>query len=150
MRRNHCHTQRRTGFTAVEILIVVAALAILAVIVIPQVSDSLQQAKESAMLADLQMLTTAIERYKLDHDGLSPNNLTGNTLAQLLAKTDVSGNLGAAGVFGPYMLDRLPPNPLNNDANVYAINQIPPLAPETLTGWLYYAPTGQIWAGQKK
>src|SRR5258706_7165682 len=60
------HT-RKTGFTLVEILIVVIILGILPAIVIPQFTNASQDARERALLSQLQTLRSQIELYKLQH-----------------------------------------------------------------------------------
>src|SRR4026207_276153 len=59
--------RRTTGFTLVEILIVVIILGILAAIVIPQFTNASQDARESSLLSQLQTLRSQIELYKLQH-----------------------------------------------------------------------------------
>ena len=63
----------RRGFTIIEMLMVIAALAIMAGIVIPQVSGAVEDAKHGTMLANLHEVTNAIERYRMDHAGLTPD-----------------------------------------------------------------------------
>ena len=142
----------RRAFTVIEIMIVVVAMAILAGIIIPQVGDAVAEAQYTAMLYDSHMLTNAIERYKVHHFGQPPNNLAGETLMQLGAQTDASGNLGAGPSypFGPYLLEDIPANPLNGDPRVYAVSEAPPADLQEKTGWLYHVPTGQIWGGEKR
>jgi prepilin-type N-terminal cleavage/methylation domain-containing protein len=142
----------RRGFTLVELLIVIAAMAILAGIVIPQVSDSIDDANNSAMLANLYLMTSAIERYKIDHDGLAPDDLSGQTLAQLTSHTDADGNIGTGPdyPYGPYILHEIPDNPLNHTRAVQEVTGVPPADLDTRNGWLYYPPTGQVWAGERR
>ena len=123
-------------------------MAILAAVVIPQVSEAVENAKESAMLADLHQLTTAIERYKIQHDGLPPDDMNNNTLSQLTQKTDAYGTYDPGGEYGPYVLNEIPPNPLNGDQRIYRTSTVPPKLLQRRTGWIYYPETGQIWAGE--
>lgn len=48
---------------------VIVALAIMAGIVIPQVSGAVDDAKQGTMLANLHEVTNAIERYRMEHSG---------------------------------------------------------------------------------
>ncbi|MCB9864603.1 MAG: prepilin-type N-terminal cleavage/methylation domain-containing protein, partial [Phycisphaerales bacterium] len=64
---------RRSGFTLVELLIVVMVLGILAAVVIPQFSDASEDAKIAALATDLQTVRMAIGRYTVEHDGRTPN-----------------------------------------------------------------------------
>ena len=67
---------RKSGFTLVEILIVVIILGILAAIVIPQFTNASQDARESALLSQLQTLRSQIELYKLQHMDKLPDLVT--------------------------------------------------------------------------
>jgi prepilin-type N-terminal cleavage/methylation domain-containing protein len=138
----------RHGFTLIELMIVIAALANRAGVVLPLVTTAIDDAKHSTMLADLHAITSAIERYRSDHDGQVPDQVVGRGFPQLTGKTNSSGDLGSGAgyVFGPY-IDRLPENPLNGTANVYLVNKAPPANLELRVGWVYHQATGQIWAG---
>jgi general secretion pathway protein G len=107
---------RKTGFTLVEILIVVIILGILAAIVIPQFTNASQDARESALLSQLQTLRSQIELYKLQHKDALPN-LVANW-NPMTTKTDADGVASAAAnAFGPYM-QSAPSNPVNGLVNV--------------------------------
>ncbi|HEY8529400.1 MAG TPA: prepilin-type N-terminal cleavage/methylation domain-containing protein [Paenibacillaceae bacterium] len=54
------------GFTLIELLIVVAIISILAILIIPRISVSLDSAKESADEANAKLLQSAVERYYFD------------------------------------------------------------------------------------
>ena len=142
---------QKSGFTLVEILIVVIILGILAAIVIPQFTNASQDARESALLSQLQTLRSQIELYKLQHMDKLPN-LVGASPAcwtQLTTKTDSSGAASAAPkAFGPYM-QSAPSNPINGLSNVVDGNTA--LAAATSDcGFIFdYATTGvgtgRIW-----
>ncbi len=57
----------KSGFTLVEILIVVVILGILAAIVIPQFTSASTEAKQSALVSNLQSVRSQIELYKIHH-----------------------------------------------------------------------------------
>lgn len=149
MARRRLPPRPRTAFTLVELLIVVAALAIMAGIVVPQVSDALDDARHASMLAQLHAITTAIERYRIDHNGDPPDDLTGHALGQLISTTDLYGNVGtgAGYVYGPYLKTGLPKNPLNGSNEVFRSATSPPANLEQRVGWVYYPENGQIWGG---
>src|SRR5687767_15385267 len=67
----------KSGFTLVEILIVVIILGILAAIVIPQFTNASQDARRSSLASQLQTLRSQIELYKLQHKDLLPNIVGG-------------------------------------------------------------------------
>jgi len=117
----------KSGFTLVEILIVVVILGILAAIVIPQFTGASTEAKESALVSDLQSIRSQIELFKIQHNDILPGEilLTDGTITAatavtcvnaLTSKTDQYGNVGTTPAttyrFGPYM-QKLPDNPFS-------------------------------------
>ncbi len=67
---------RHTGaFTLIELLIVVAIIAILAAIAVPNFLEAQTRAKVSRAKADIASLATALETYRLDHNAYPPNNV---------------------------------------------------------------------------
>jgi prepilin-type N-terminal cleavage/methylation domain-containing protein len=144
--------RRQRGFTLIEVLIVVVIMAVLAATVIPQFSTTADDAKTSTLKYNLHALRSAIELYKLHHNGALPavaNDTDGNpSLPQLYSASDASGAIGTPGPsypFGPYILNRLPNNPLNGDKNVIVTTSSwPPTAETSAGGWFYQDSTGQI------
>lgn len=138
----------RRGFTIIEMLMVIVALAIMAGVVIPQVSGAVEDAKHGTMLANLHEVTNAIERYRMDHAGLTPDQVTDRRLVQLTSRTNVEGQVGTGPgfIYGPY-LSEMPVNPLSETANVYLVSTIPPSSLDKRIGWVYHIESGQIWAG---
>jgi general secretion pathway protein G len=105
-------TNKNSGFTLVEILIVVVILGILAAIVIPQFSQASLEARESSLISNLQTMRSQIELYKIQHLEVLPANAAALTAA-LTTQTDIDGVLWAAGAgtaYGPYMR-AIPTNP---------------------------------------
>src|SRR5256714_15253863 len=92
---------KRTGFTLVEILIVVIILGILAAIVIPQFTNASQDARESSLLSQLQTLRSQIELYKLQHKDKLPDLVT--NWNPMTTKTKIDGGAGGPLDYGPYM-----------------------------------------------
>ena len=127
---------------------VIAALAIIAGVVVPQVTTIIDDAKNSAMLRDLREITAAIERYRMEHNGAAPDLIQSQTLIQLVSTTDVDGNLGSGPehIYGPY-LEKVPPNQLNNIRRVFRVSTAPPASLSSRVGWVYHPASGQIWAG---
>src|SRR5712671_1399175 len=123
-------TSRKSGFTLVEILIVVIILGILAAIVIPQFTNASTDARKASLVSQLQTLRSQIQLFKLQHNDILPD-LVANQWAQMMSKTDLTGavNTAAAGLFGPY-LESEPINPLNGFKLVAA-------APGAGVGWTY-------------
>lgn len=139
----------RSAFTLIEVLIVVVIMAILAATIIPQFSNSANDAKESSLKFNLNTLRSQVELYKLHHNGALPQ-LTAGAIPQLTSATDVNGNLGTAGTsfpYGPYVMNALPVNPFTGSNTVTAISTSPPTAASGSNGgWLYNTTTGQFYA----
>jgi len=84
------------GFTLVELLLVLFMIALLASLVMPVATKSVEQAKESALKEDLQVLRKAIDDY-FANTGHYPESLS-----QLVEKRYIR---------------RIPPNPFTESAN---------------------------------
>lgn len=65
-----------TGFTLVEILVVIVILGVLAAIVIPQFASATDDARYNAFVSDLNALTKAVSAYENIH-GLPPDSASG-------------------------------------------------------------------------
>jgi type II secretion system protein G len=125
-------SNEQRGFTLVELMVVVAIIALLAAIIIPNYVHARAQAAVSQSEANLKEIATALELYYTDHQSYPP-----------------SGNVTPA-IFGgannPY-LTTTPTNALGRQEYVYtftaAVNGTPPTYsiadpgaydPTTLTG----------------
>src|SRR5947208_1835614 len=80
---------RRTGFTLVEILIVVVILGILAAIVIPQFTNASQDAQRGNIQTQLQSIRNQIELYRVKNNGVAPvlagsGGVAGTAFSQLM------------------------------------------------------------------
>jgi len=139
--------RKNTGFTLVEILIVVIILGILAAIVIPQFTEASNDARVSAMVSDLQTVRSQIELYKIQHLDNYPGTVNGtwtigNFVTHLTGKTDIDGVSG--GTLGPY-LQKFPTNPFNNSSAVRdATGASDPNAESGTEGWWFNSTTGNF------
>ena len=110
---------RKSGFTLIEILIVVIILGILAAIVIPQFTNASQDARMNSLTSQLQTLRSQIELYRLQHLGELPPTLEAGGAGPAvwdemtaMTSTDHTIGTGVGFTFGPY-LQTPPSNPLN-------------------------------------
>jgi general secretion pathway protein G len=134
-----------SGFTLVEILIVVVILGILAAIVIPQFTDASTEAQLASLCADLQTMRSQLELYKIQHLDQLPDTTSMVTFsAAMLGKTDKFGNAG--GDLGPYM-HKIPSNPfVVADANVISFGVQAACPADGTTGWWMNTTTGEFRA----
>jgi type II secretion system protein G len=143
---------RQSGFTLVEILIVVIILGILAAIVIPQFTNASEDARNNSATSQLQTLRSQIELYKLQHRETFPTadgTATGAwDWTKLTSKTDEAG--AAGGILGPYM-QVVPTNPRNSSSTVVvAADDTAAAAVATAgTGFIFSSATGKIFATDK-
>jgi prepilin-type N-terminal cleavage/methylation domain-containing protein len=70
---SHLHSNRRRGFTLVEMLVVLAIIGVLAALLLPAVMSAIVAARRTAVAIELNQLTTAIESYKQDKGDYPPN-----------------------------------------------------------------------------
>jgi prepilin-type N-terminal cleavage/methylation domain-containing protein len=157
----------QSGFTLVELLIVVIILGVLAAIAIPQFSTSSEDAKISALDTDLSHLRNAIELYyhqhkaiypgaKSENDGSDVANATAGAaafVAQLTLYSDTDGVTAAEKdstyKYGPYLRKGIPVNPFNGLSTVVcdiAEADISVAASGGTAGWKFYTMTGRLIA----
>ncbi len=155
------------GFTLIELLIVVIIIAILAAIAIPQFSNSSGDAQESAAIANLTTMRSAIELYRAQHnsrypsrapvgaapvtacggvEGAAVDNEEATMRAQLTMFSSASGHtcsVATAGyIYGPY-LRAIPVEPITG-VNTIAVVVNATATPSTAatTGWRFVNTTG--------
>jgi prepilin-type N-terminal cleavage/methylation domain-containing protein len=162
----------QSGFTLIEMLVVVI---ILGIIIVPQITVSTEDARLNTLQSNLTTVRSAIEVYAAQHgnrypgtyseaDGTTPvaDNAASRAalLAQLTQFTDINGRVQATKdatfKFGPYLkLGALPQNPYVSDpanavdvACVFDQNDITAarVSDAGTAGWRYYAPIGLFFA----
>ncbi len=132
--------RKHTGFTLLEMMLVVVIIALIAAIAIPKFSQGAAGASSSAVAADLAVLRNAIDMYQADHNAY-PSATTIAT--QLVQFSDINGNTQATKdtthIYGPYLrsLPALPVGAMKGNTGIAA-------ATATGVGWLYTAASGLI------
>lgn len=132
--------KRRTGFTLVEVLIVVVIMAILAATILPQFTDSALDAKKSTAKFNVNGVRAQLELYKQQHNSAYPD-----TLDLLTKKTNVDHTTTGTPTLGPYML-QMPEDGATGSVAVAtsAANPIVIAAGTTTGGWIYNKTTGEV------
>jgi general secretion pathway protein G len=96
----------KTGFTLIEVLVVVAILGILAAIVVPRIMDRPDEARRIAAKADISAIVQALKLYRLDN-GFYPATDQGlAALSQKPTTNPAPGNWKSGGY-----LERVPRDP---------------------------------------
>lgn len=159
--------KEQAGFTLIEMLIVVILLGILAMLIIPQVSVSTDDARLNTLHSNLGSMRNAIELYYHQHNETYPgrNDNTGTPTAvaataatafleQLTQYTDINGDVAvskdATHIYGPYLKSTtLPTNPYNNNNTVVCDTTTTDITARTsggTNGWKFYTLTGVLMA----
>lgn len=174
MKANNIRQKRilgnQAGFTLIEMLVVVVVLGILAMIIIPQVAVSTDDANLRALETNLNTLRNSIELYYHQHNSNYPgatHHTTGATTAsdaeaatamleQMTKYSRVDGVVGntKGGLFlyGPYLKGvTLPTNPYNNLNTVICDFDETDITVRssagTNSGWKFYPITGVLIPG---
>ncbi len=69
--------RKRQAFTLIELLIVVAIIAILAAIAVPNFMEAQMRSKVTRCKADMKTMQTAMEMYRVDNGEYIPDNFAG-------------------------------------------------------------------------
>ncbi len=159
----------KSGFTLIEMLIVIILLGILAAIIVPQVGVTTEDAKLSTLKTDLTQLRSALELYYIQHNNVYPgaNDIAGAAsgtaaaaatafVQQLTRYTAADGTVAnvkdATNKYGPYIKGgALPTNPYTNSlSDVLCDIAEDDITEKDSTGattaWKFYTTTGVFMA----
>lgn len=92
----------RSGFTLVEILIVVVILGVLAAIVVPAFGGSTDEARKAAFITELKIFADAAEYYGAREGSFLEDSSTGNVPSGLERYIDVDGWLDGTPIGGEW------------------------------------------------
>lgn len=151
---------QRSGFTLVELLIVVIVLAILAAVVVPQFAASTDDARLAAMDTTLANMRSTLDLYYQQHgeypsalgDGMNAADSVPAFVDQLSLYTDDDGiaqnTKDATHRFGPYLRKaEIPLEPVTDSSAIEIINTGTLGLSATAGdpgGWKYDNATGQF------
>ncbi len=102
-------TNRKSGFTLVEIMIVVAIIGLLAAIAIPNFVRARQTSQTNACINNLRIIDAAKQQWALEK---------GQQTSATPAATDIEPYLGRAGT-------TMPSEPLNGTYSINALSVVP-------------------------
>jgi len=163
--KNHkVKVRNHSGFTLIEILIVIVVLGILAMIIIPQITVSTEDAKLSTLQTNLGGIRSAIETYYAQHENKYPGEIKAdgsaasgnNTDAEAAFTAQLTKYSAATGAtsnsrdtthkFGPYIKGAgFPTNPFDNDNDVKCDISVTDITVRVAAGdsaWKFYPKTG--------
>jgi prepilin-type N-terminal cleavage/methylation domain-containing protein len=109
----------RRGFTLVEIMIVVAIIALLASIAVPGFLRARKRSQAVRILNDLRLLDGAVDQYAIETNKLGGTNPAFSDLKVYLKKGAVLYNTGKdifGNDYGPFTVDSLPKVPSSSKA----------------------------------
>lgn len=95
---------RRGGFTLIEVMVVLAIMAVLAALIVPNVLDRFEESKVTAARTQISSLMNALKYYKLDNQRYPTAEQGLDALAHKPTASPVPPN------WKPY-LDKLPNDP---------------------------------------
>ena len=102
-------SRKQSGFTLIEIMIVVVIMGILAALIVPKIMDKPDEARATAAKTDIAAIMTALKLYKIDN-GNYPSSEQG---LQALVQAPTTPPLPRAWKKDGY-LDKLKSDPWNN------------------------------------
>ena len=145
---------KKSGFTLVEILIVVVILGILAAIVIPQFTSASTDARQNSLTSQVQTLRSQIELYKLQHTTdaselfktATSDATTWQELVSATGKATAVIPPGTETTCGPY-LQTVPVNNVTSKSGVFvgSVDETTTAIDTTKYGFAYNRSTGKFF-----
>ena len=108
----HKLSKNRGGFTLVEIMIVVAIIALLAAIAVPNFLRARKRSQATRILEDLRMIDSAIDQYAIENNKAGGNNVAWTDVKGYLKTGSSLYNSGGfdmlGGTYGTFSVDSIP------------------------------------------
>lgn len=117
----HVTSVSRRGFTLVEIMIVVAIIALLAAIAVPGFLRARKRAQASRILNDLRLIDSAIDQYAIETSKSTGSAVNISDWTSYLKKGSVLYTTGKdlfGNDYGPQTVDTLPSVPATSKAGL--------------------------------
>ena len=111
------NSARNTGFTLVEIMIVVAIIALLAAIAVPGFLRARKRSQATKILNDLRLIDSAVDQYAVETNKTTGNSVNVTDWTNYLKKGSVLYNTGAdlfGQAYGTQTVDSLPTVPASS------------------------------------
>jgi prepilin-type N-terminal cleavage/methylation domain-containing protein len=108
------HRRKRAGFTLVEIMIVVAIIALLAAIAVPGFLRARKRSQSSRILNDLRMIDSAVDQYSIETNRTTGFTVTVADWTGYVKKATLlynSGNSLLGSSYGNQVVDQIPQVP---------------------------------------
>jgi general secretion pathway protein G len=100
------NVRRRSGFTLLELVVVIIVLGLLAGIVAPQIIGRLSEAKSTTAKTQLELLSVALDGYRLDNGSYPTTDQGLAALRERPTRAPVPANWR-----GPYLRKAVPVDP---------------------------------------
>jgi len=108
---SHSNAKSHKGFTLVEIMIVVAIIALLAAIAVPGFLRARKRSQASRILNDLRMIDSAVDQYAIETNRKTGDAVSVVDWTNYLKKGSLlynSGNSLLGTTYGPQTVDTIP------------------------------------------
>ena len=124
--------KKRAGFTLVEIMIVVAIIALLAAIAVPNFLRARKRSQATRILEDLRIIDSAVDQYAIETNKAGGADVTWTDIQPYLKKGSVLYNSGGLDMFGTKF-------------NGFSVDSIPKLS-DTTFGKLSDVAPSDFWS----